>query len=146
MHVSSIELWYLLIMGYRKLGDLVGLVEIFTVFIGYRYLISKYILIQSITNMLRFIWIGFVILKTTNKTTEQDSPKKKEVNWQESVEKVEGITEPTPVVNDEPAAAASTVRKESLQRKDSNVGAGKVEGAGQTGTAKRKKKKKEEVM
>ena len=96
--------------------------------------------------MLRFIGIGFVILKTTNKITEQDSQKKKEVNWQESVEKVEGITEPTPVANDEPVVAASTMRQESLQRKDSNVGAGKVDGAGQTGTAKRKKKKKEEVM
>ena len=96
--------------------------------------------------MLRFIWIGFVILKTTKITAEQDSPKKKEVNWQESVEKVEGITEPTPVANDEPVVVTGTMRQESLQRKDSNVGAGKVEGAGQTGTAKRKKKKKEEVM
>ena len=125
---------------------MVGMVLILTVFSGYKYLISKYIFIQLITNMLRFIWIGFVILKTTNKITEQDSQKKKEVNWQESVEKVEGITEPTPVANDEPVVAASTMRQESFQRKDSNVGAGKVEGAGQTGTAKRKKKKKEEVM
>ena len=78
--------------------------------------------------------------------SEKYSQKKKEVNWQESVEKVEGITEPTPVANDEPVVAASTMRHESLQRKDSNVGAGKVDGAGQTGTAKRKKKKKEEVM
>lgn len=83
--------------------------------------------------MLHTIWIG--IIKTANKTNEQESPKKA-VNWQESVEKGEPATEPKPAATNEPAEAVGITRQDS-------VGAGKVEGAGQTGTAKRKKKKKE---
>ena len=84
--------------------------------------------------------------QTADKPIEQESPKKKEVNWQESVEKAEPAIDSTPAANDETAEAAGIMRQESLQRQDSKAGAGKVEGAGQTGTAKRKKKKKEEVM
>ena len=75
-------------------------------------------------------------MKATNQANDQDSAKKKEVNWQASVEK-------EAEANNEPADATGVMRQESLQRKDSNVG--KADGAGQTGTAKRKKKKKEEV-
>ena len=84
--------------------------------------------------------------QTADKPIEQESPKKKEVNWQESVEKAEPVIDSTPAANNETAEAVGIMRQESLQRQDSKAGAGKVEGAGQTGTAKRKKKKKEEVM
>ena len=83
-------------------------------------------------------------VKATNQASDQDSAKKKEVNWQASVEK-EGMNSAQAEANKEPTETTGVIRQESLQRKDSNVGAGKVEGAGQTGTAKRKKKKKEEV-
>ena len=84
---------------------------------------------------------------------KEDSPKKKEVNWQASVEKEVAQNKMpaeialTPALTQEPKETAATMQQKSLQRNDSNLGAGKLEqGGNQTGTAKRKKKKKEEVF
>ena len=55
--------------------------------------------------------------------------------------------EPQVGIKKDAVESAAIMRQESLQRHDSNAGASNVEpAANQTGTAKRKKKKKEEVF
>ena len=76
--------------------------------------------------------------------------KKKEVNWTKSIDQEAKPREETPADSAGSAVqdSAAVKRQESLQRKDSNTGATAVvaeEATNLTGTAKRKKKKKDEV-
>ena len=92
-------------------------------------------------------------IKDNVKANEEHALKKKEVNFEASTDKdqetneVVQATEPGPVIKPEAVENAGVPGQETLQRTDSSVGGSKVvdQGANQTGTAKRKKKKKEEV-
>ena len=88
------------------------------------------------------------------KTNEVDSPKKKEVNWQQSVDQEAQVSKDGSLeykdeneIKQEPSEAVAIKRQESLQRRESGGGGSAIEATGnQTGTAKRKKKKREEVL
>ena len=88
------------------------------------------------------------------KSNEGDSPMKKEVNWQQSVDQEAQVSKDGPLehkaekeIKQESSEAGAIKRQESLQRRESGGGGSAIEAAGnQTGTAKRKKKKKEEVL
>ena len=88
------------------------------------------------------------------KTNEVDSPKKKEVNWQQSVDQEAQVSKDGSLeykaeneIKQEPSEAVAIKRQESLQRRESGGGGSAIEATGnQTGTAKRKKKKRDEVF
>ena len=88
------------------------------------------------------------------KSNEGDSPMKKEVKWQQSVDQEAQVSNDGPLepkaeneIKQESSEAGAIKRQESLQRRESGGGGSAIEAAGnQTGTAKKKKKKKEEVL
>ena len=88
------------------------------------------------------------------KPNEGDSSKKKEVNWQQSVDQEAQVSKEGSLeykaekeCKQESSEAVAIKRQESQQRRESGGGGSAIEAAGnQTGTAKRKKKKREEVL
>ena len=107
-------------------------------------------MLRILLELLISIWAQDNIIKSN----EGDSPKKKEVNWQQSVDQEAGGTKDgsleykaEKVVKQESSEAVAVKRQESLQRRESGGGGSAIEATGnQTGTAKRKKKKREEVL